>query len=454
MLVQMGLYRPSFYAPTPLRASAAPARRLPEDTVTLEGGAPPPSLSRGAPLARRSRPAVPTTLCELDPSPATPGYRPEIVRVTPGDDHTIHDLEGYLRDNLGEETLVIARTGREPVLVAVGEGQETADRLVAAGWRMGDAVDKAVGFHRVNRAVSPEGVPSLVVWRVNGDDRVLHIQSLLKLAGLPADRLTTTGTTRSFQDDFLRTFRQHGKPDLVVYGMAKTAAAAILKEHPLRNAGYLLDVFRRRGAPKVEDDSRRDLSGLKMEVMKLASGQTVWFVPPLYGDLTRDVVDALVEHGAPVVHFLGTCGAPNPELRVGDIVTPSTLVTPDGKRESLSWLAPTKGARPGATCMRVSTPNIETRQWAEQAARDGVDFIEVELAYWLEALKNRPDIRFRVQAVVSDVLLGPNSRDMTRWSWQDGASSHGQIVESLQDALGIAEKSGLRVKSYEAVPLV
>ena len=381
----------------------------------------------------------------------THGYPADVVTLDARQPHTIHDLKAYLTDNLGAETMAAARSGK-PFTIAVGEGSEVAVELQAEGWKLGSPVQKGAGFHRVNHALSPSGEDSYLVWRVNGEDRRTHLQSLLQLAGVPSEKVTTVGASRSFKDDYLRTFSAWGKPDLVVYGMGKTAAAAMLKTHPVRNAPILFDLFRRRGAPAVSDGAEgRDTDGLKMEVMRLKNDQTVWFLPPLYGDLSRDLLGALLEHGVDKLHFVGTAGALNPAYHVGDVVALRQQLDSQGQLTEVK-LPEVPADRQDATYMRIDTPNRETRQWAESASRQGVDLIEVELGYWLEELKKHPEVRFTAQAVISDVLVGDHAQDMTKWTAWDSTAAHDEMVGAIESALGVTRKD-FKVRSYDTVPL-
>jgi len=294
----------------------------------------------------------------------------------------------------------------------------------------------------------------MLVWRVNGQDRTDHVQSLLRLAGADSERVGTVGETRRYKDDYLKKFRSLGrKPDLVVYGMARTAALAVLSAHPLRNAGRLWDVFTRRGAPPVgETLTASDMSGVKMEMMTLKDGRSIWFIPPLYGDLSRDLVDALLELGVKKLNFVGTAGGVDPALEVGQVLSPTVEVDGEGGRHSLDWLIPTEGADGGGSYQRVVTPNLETRRWAEQKHRQDVDLVEVELGHWLEATRHRKDVELRVQTVLSDVIQGPNHRDMTEWGSWDNLKLRGPVLTAIREALG--GDSDLRIEEHRSSSLV
>src|SRR5690606_13501526 len=109
-------------------------------------------------------------------------------------------------------------------------------RARSLGWTIGAAVEKNEGFHRVLSAVDPNGKPGYVIQRVNGDDRVIHIQSLLKLAGAPEENVQTVGRTHSWRADYLKAFQRIGhKPDHVVYGFANTLVDTVLLRNRSEN---------------------------------------------------------------------------------------------------------------------------------------------------------------------------------------------------------------------------
>lgn len=439
--------------------------------ISASGGTPP-----APPAPRSGDPAAPPVLLEglppaLEPAPGpdlrrlvpacdplaglVPGYAPEVEAMALRGPHTIHDLEGYLADNLGAETLKEIRDGHERFVIYAGEGSEVQQALRDRGWTVLDRATKSQGFHQVLHVATETGERLRVISRVNGSDRVVHLQSMLALAGLPADRVATTGSSRSFTQDYLARFAELGPaPDLVVYGMARTAVGALLSAHPIRNARHLLGLMKQVHSRPSGQGPRpdHDLAGLSMHVMELENGKRVWFFPPLYGDLSKDLLDALLAHGARDITFVGTAGAIRAGFEVGEMVTPREHVRPDGSRASLDWLRPAPGATP-CTYMRVPTPNLETQRWADETRARGVDMIEVELGYWLDALEKRPDVGFRVQNVLSDVLEGEGARDMTQWGRLDNLALQSRLRGGLESAWGM-DGSDLRVRHYEAVPIL
>jgi uncharacterized protein len=387
------------------------------------------------------------------------GYREEIASLKPGEAHTVKNLEKYMEDNLGAETLQAIKSGKEPFVIWQGEGSEVKEAMKQKGWKVLNPVDKREGFHQVYHMENEKGEPFYAVVRVNGDDRVLHLQSFFRLMDLPAERLTTMGAYASFKDEYLRTFEKLGhKPDYVIYGMGKTAATALMTSRPLHNARELGSILAPRflsgthsPAPAKPEISTHDLDGLSMQVMTLENGKHLWFFPPLYGDLSRDLAEALAEFGAPDITFMGTAGAVNPSFHVGQVVSPAKRVTDDGNTESLQWLAPSPGATP-CTYTRVATPNIETERWARETFDRGVDSIEVELGYWLDELAKHPGIRLRVQNVISDVIQGEHHADMTQWSPHDNLRILGTVRKALLAGSTLKEKD-LAVARFETVSL-
>ena len=382
------------------------------------------------------------------------GYSAPALELDPKAPHTLKDVPAYLADNLGEELLAAAAAGDANVLVLVGDGRQAASAAQAAGWTLLAAVSKREGYHRVHRARDQEGRPAFVVSRVNGADRVFHVETLLRLAGLPGARLRVSGKSVSWKAAYLQAFRAAGPaPDLVLYGFANTAVDVVLlrnrEENQERFATMAANYDRRKRAPA---DGEHDMAGMRFHILELADGKRVWIFPCLYGDLSRELLEALVEHGARSIVSLGTAGAISGR-KVGDVLVPSELLRADGRREKLDWLAPLPLPKGGAY-QRVTTPNIETEVWARDAARRGVDLIEVELEHALDLLRDRPDVRLGAALVVSDVLTGKGRRDMTEWGLPELRALMPTLRKILDAALGVRGDAAWRLKAYRTAPLV
>ncbi|MFH1723028.1 MAG: hypothetical protein ABII00_00245 [Elusimicrobiota bacterium] len=390
-----------------------------------------------------------------EPGPAS-GYLPEAARLDPSAPHTLKDVPGYLSDNLSAEAADAARKGEGDFLIVVGDGRTAVAQAEALGWRVQERLSKPQGFHQVFRAKDADGRKAFLVTRVNGRDRILHVQTLLRLAGLPAGRLRTVGGPVSWKRGYLETFRRLGHvPDGVLYGFANTAVDAILLRNKGENAGRFAQLSRfydrKHAEPKL---TQHDLDGLEMQVLEFENGKRLWLFNCMYGDLARDLMAALVEHGARNITFLGTAGALAPGHKVRDVVTPAHRIHPDGSREPLDRLTPIPGVRRAGGYLRVATPNVETEAWAEKALADGADFVEVELGHLLDELRRHPEVGFRAALAVSDVLTGAGRKDMTEWGLRDLRAlmpAIGKIVDSM---LGATGSEAYRVRSYRHVRLV
>lgn len=410
------------------------------------------------------RPVARPIPADLDDRPLPPdsnvprgGYDPQLADVAAGAPHTVKNLRGYLKDNLGDDVMRVIGRGKAPILIGVGAGRESLERVKALGWRLGTKVEKREGYHQVWTARDPQGRKGYVIQRVNGDDRILHIQSLLKLAGVPADRVWTVGATVSWREHYREVFKKVGHvPDLVFYGFANSAIAATLVRSPVLNARHLLTLrsaFNTKNAAiRGDAGDAHDLDGMSMQVLELADGRKVWFLHCLFGDLVKDLVGAAADHGAKNISYIGAAGSLEDHGRMGEVLIPEFHRKPDGSQERLARLPDIPGVPRRGVYLRVPTPNVGTRAWTAAARASGVGLIESELAYVLEELKDRPDVRLQAALVISEAVFGPDGRDMTQWSRFDLAPLRPVLRRVLDAALSPKPKS-YAVKRYYTVPL-
>ncbi len=390
------------------------------------------------------------------PEPGVNGYRGELAGLEAGQKHTIKDVSRYLQDNLGSEAVAAARGGKSRFLIVVGDGQKALEAAKAQGWKMGERLSKPEGFHQVYRAVDEKGEKAYVIIRVNGDDRLLHVQSLLKLAGLPGEKIRSVGKRVSWKAEYLKSFRKAGYvPDAVTIGFANTAVDSILLRNKGENARHFAQMVanyeRKHAAPAL---GQHDLDGLEMQALEFVGGKKLWLFNCMYGDLSKDLIEALLELGVTRITYMGTAGAVNPGFRVRDVVAPKSLLRADGSREELDWILPLPSVARGIVYQRVSTPNVETDSWLEKAKGSGVDLIEVELEHLLDCLRRHPEVAFSAALVVSDVLSGEKHKDMTEWGLRDLRALLPALSKILDATLGLSGSQDYRIKSYRTVPLV
>lgn len=318
---------------------------------------------------------------ELDDRPIfAPGYHKELTGLEPGEPHTVKDLPRWIEDNVGRGPLGNGR----PFFIAEGDAGETAAALKAEGWTLRGEFAKETGFHKVIDATAPNGEKANLILGVNGESRVIHLQSFLKLAGIAAENVLTRRGFRSWKNEYLRAFKEIGHvPDLVVYGLTRPAMRALIGDLP--GLEKFWEDFNAKNAPQENDISRRP-----MKVITLADGRRIWFFMPLFGELAGDLMEAVLEHGAKKVLVTSAAGSLDPAMRLG------------------TWFDPRDGGH-----LSMPTSNTQTLRWAEDAYRKGGRTVDMEYGPILAAFAKRPDAALKMAYFVSDVMRGPERTDLT-----------------------------------------
>ena len=94
-------------------------------------------------------------------------------------EHTITQLDSYIKDNLGAEFVEKAHQGKK-VFIVLGDGYQASSQLTINGFAEIEPIKKEVGFHQTWKA-QKNGEEVLVITRVNGRDRVAHMESFFDL---------------------------------------------------------------------------------------------------------------------------------------------------------------------------------------------------------------------------------------------------------------------------------
>jgi O-acetyl-ADP-ribose deacetylase (regulator of RNase III) len=319
----------------------------------------------------------------LDDKPAAPagftsGYDAALNDLEPGQPHTVKDLGKWVSDNLGR-----FETNRR-FFLAEGDSQEARRSLETEGWAIKEQVEKATGFHQVYDAKTPNGESVNLILGINGESRVIHLQSFLKLAGLAAGDVFTRRGFRSWKPEYKAAFEAAGHiPDLVVYGLTRPAMKALIGEAPE------LETFWNEFNGKNTENSN-DISRRPMKIVELADGRKAWFFMPLFGELAGDLMEALLEHGARNVVVLSSAGSLDPKASLGD------------------WFDPRDGGH-----LTMPTSNTQTQAWVSAMTARGIKTVDMEHAHIAAAFAAHPAARLTEAYVVSDVMTGPNRTDLT-----------------------------------------
>lgn len=362
------------------------------------------------------------------------GYPPELAGLSGEVAHTIKNMQAYLESNLGMRTLEKIRL-EEPFVIFEGDGSEVLKKLLADGYQVTERVEKQVGFHEI--VVLKRGEQTLnAVLRVNGQDRILHLQSFFKLAGAKKEAVKVVRGYKSWKADYLRTFKSLGtSPDLIVYGLPYHVAQTLLEKSvspgPMRASRLV------KGA--TPNLSEPDINGRSLLVFELENGKKIWLMPPLYGDLASEFFEAAFTLNTKVL-FLGTAGGVQEDSRLGKWFQPSSRTTRNLKT------VPSVGRH-----LHVATANIETRDWARETAAKGVQLVDAEFTYAEQVAKKFPPVDFRAALVLSDILQGSDHVDFTETRIGDIPGLQHQIQEILGEYFNL-EDPGTAVKFAASVP--
>lgn len=350
---------------------------------------------------------------DLDDKPLL-GYDEALDAIEPGQPHTVKDLDKWVTDNLSAEALANPRR----FFIVEGDTAEAKKKLLAEGWTIRREYEKETGFHQVYDATAPNGEPVHLIVGVNGESRVIHIQSFLKLAAVPEGRVQTRRGFRSWKEEYKRAFDAIGHtPDLVVYGLTRPSVRALLAGLPED------DAFWKEFNGKNNPEPQNDISRRPMKFVTLEDGRKVWFFMPLFGELAGDLMEAVLEHGAKQVVVLSAAGSIDPDAKLGD------------------WVDPAAGGH-----LTMPTSNTQTLQWVTDAQAAGIRSVDMEYDHIAKAFAAHPAATLTVAYVISDVMVGPDRTDLTEVRIGSINGLAARAAKIIAKALGLA---GVRATAGE-----
>lgn len=380
------------------------------------------------------------------------GYLPSVESMKLNGDHTIKDVESYLKDNLGDEFINALRNDRiDFVTIALGNGPDALSSAKKDGLILGELVEKRVGFHKIRKVTNSKGHFGFLIYRVNGEDREIHIQSFLKMLNYSNKKIITIGENRNWESYLINFFSKLGPPpDLVVYGFAEAATLGLIQQNPISNLKFIPMAYKTLKPKKIAlTDEQSDLEGRPLQIITLRTGQKIWLFKNMYGGLAADLMRALSSYGARNFLTLGTAGSLTSKLPVGTIFTPARIGKGDSNFSPISVFTPIDGIPIVGNYEKVDTPNIETKDWLNLAVARGLETIEVELAHLISWAKENPQIKLSSALVISDILVGENHRDMTEWGSSDLNSLRHHLIDIISKDLKIYSKKDLIIKDYK-----
>jgi len=407
-------------------------------------------------FAKKSQPLF-NSLLPNKQSKIAPGYLQETKKLDLSGVHTIANIPSYLQDNLGKELLEKINHSNEKVFLFLGEGSSALDSIERLGWKIESQVQKREGFHQIYHGKNKEGQSAYFITRINGNDRQVHIESLLRLANLPEDRVATLGNSISWKRAYSDLFKRLGYiPDGVIYGFQGTVLNGIMSETPIKSLPSYLKFLHQRSKERhsIRDLTKHDLSALPMAVVEFKDGKKIWVFKNVYGDLSDQLFEALEDHGVKNYLYAGTAGSLDETKKVGDFVSPQKYLNPKtGAEEKLDWLKRNSKIPNEGTYTRVSTPNVETHKWLSSQKEKNVSIIDVELGYFLERMKKN-NVNAQVTLMISDVLSGKNAKDLTQWGLLDQQRSTFTLKPIVKNMLGYSSDTPMTVKNYKSVSIL
>lgn len=379
------------------------------------------------------------------------GYLPRVAQMDLTGDHVIKDFEGYVRDNLGDSFVDSARDRAAFVVIAIGNGPTALAHARQAGFVLGEKIEKREGFHQIRAAKNSRGENGFVIYRVNGPDREIHIQSFLRWLELPSSKILTVGENHNWVPELRTFFYKLGPPpDLVVYGFSESAFHGLLAKNPVSNAFQIWGVLKglkERG--KALDDSDADLTGRPVYIVTLASGQRIWFFKNMYGSLARDLLEALSSYGAKNFLVLGTGGSMSPEtLPFGSVYTPSKNLESNGKFSPFQVFRPLAGVPVVGNYTRADTNNDQTQAWVQNAISRGITTVDMETGYVAQWAKSNRQVKVSLAMVISETMVGKDRIDMTEWGPKDLLPLQKRFADFIKESIGAGSNRDLRVQNF------
>ncbi len=259
---------------------------------------------------------------------------------------------------------------------------------------------------RVFIAVS-DGLPPcyrLVAYQVRGED---------------SQKLYTEAIGPFFQGPAL--FVQHQFPAPISKFMI-TVADDLISSKDLVVVGYQNALWRFLSGPNFNAEWTREFlttDGIEIDLFANGrTGQKLFSVRNMYGDEILEMLDLLWQKGCRRCVYLGSTGALDPEIEVGDLLMPTEFI--GANLESFSFangacempinaVSPVKVLR----CTRqgaVATLIEETREKMRSMADLGIQAIDIETRYFAKFFKDRR-VEASIILAVTDLPLGKTKLD-------------------------------------------
>ncbi|MCK6596977.1 MAG: hypothetical protein L6Q37_01320 [Bdellovibrionaceae bacterium] len=200
----------------------------------------------------------------------TRGYLQHVNNMKLTGEHTIKNPVAYLKDNLGEVFLnSLIKKDFGFITIALGNGPEALETAKKNGLQLEELIEKKVGFHKIRKVTNSKGEQGYLIYRVNGYDREIHIQSFFKMLNVPDNKIITIGKNKNWEKDLTNFFTELGPPpSLVVYGFSEAAVLGLILKHPISNLKFIPKAYRVLKPKKTPlTDQQSDLEGRPIQII-------------------------------------------------------------------------------------------------------------------------------------------------------------------------------------------
>lgn len=344
------------------------------------------------------------------------GYGAEAQKVRFSGAHTL-DLPHYVLRNLGTRIDLLLTT-YDRFLILVGEPSDYRRILEREGVSSVKPVKKSYGTHKLSEGIDIHGQKVLMISNLMVSEQVLRSQLLFKAARVPEARIKTFGELRSLKQVYAESLKKMGpSPHIVVYGFSGTLINQILKLNSklsLSRFKFLLAMYKKRNLAQRRNEWHEPFYSLQ-----LSNGTKIWFLTNVYGEHAKFLFEALSENFSPkAVIAIGTAGALQADLGVGQMFTPKNIVLEDGTSYAPD-LQPLRSSLATGAYSRVQTPLVETQDWFQSVHTQGVDVVDVELGHIMDVHQKKPSFPLKAAFLISDrISLNNQENDLSKWNVQ------------------------------------
>ena len=342
---------------------------------------------------------------------------PEIVKqLDPNEEHTIEKKSAFIARKISLNLLENAKTAQ--IEIILGPATSEIKRYFGDNYKSIIREENPDGAFSVWKIEYLDSTVKYFITNVNGESRYIQLLSYLKLAGILEHQIKLHNKMSNYKEIYERTIKEIGeKPSLVVIGFANTLVRELINNGVSEETKQIsFDKNTKYTELKWQKHEywEHELKYLGIQIIKLHSGETIWFIDNEYGDRIVDIKEALEDNDINNILIFGTAAGLNSSMKVGDIIAPETFTYFIGNEIHTEYNWANADALPmkSGTHGDVDSLALETKKWLNKMNQNFISSVEVELTKILRSKKNDS---LSAYLVVSDLLLENDGVDYTNW---------------------------------------